>query len=389
MGPPVDRDPRMTLLIIAVLTVIMVSATCSLFEATLYSVKASHIERMVSSGQKSGKIMAKFKDSIEEPITAILTLNTIANTAGAAFAGAAASAYLGEAWLGVFSLCLALGILVFSEIIPKTFGVLHSQSLAGVVARPIQYLVWLLTPAVWAGQGLTQLLISRSAKEKIATGQDISALARIGLKEGSLKPLEQDVISRILTLKEKTADHIMTPRTVVSMVQEKFTVEKVRSEASNWPYSRLPVYGKNRDDITGIVLRRDILQAAAEDQMDKPIKDLVRKPRFVPNTMALDQILNKFLSQRTHLFMVIDEHGNFQGVLSLEDILEEMIGREIVDETDTTVDLQALARSRAQDGNMNQGNKFPGEFTESSIESEKLPINVPSVNQDSDPTEAK
>lgn len=379
----------MTLLVIAVITVIMVSAMCSLFEATLYSVKASHIEHMMSSGQKSGKIMAKFKDNIQEPITAILTLNTIANTAGAAFAGAAASAYLGEAWLGIFSLCLALAILVFSEIIPKTFGVLHSQSLAGVVARPIQYLVWLLTPAVWAGQGLTQLLIRRNTKEKTATGQDITALARLGLREGSLKPLEQDVISRILTLKEKTADHVMTPRSVVSMVQENFTVEKVRSEASTWPYSRLPVYGKNRDDITGVVLRRDVLQAAAENQMDKPIKDFVRKPRFVPNTMALDQLLNKFLSQRTHLFIVIDEHGNFQGVLSLEDILEEMIGREIVDETDTTVDLQALARSQAQDGPTIQANKFPGDSIEFPVESENSIINVPSVDQDPGSTEAK
>ena len=214
----------MTELILAVSLAVSISAVCSLFEAVLYSVPLRHIEAMVQAGKPGGKILKNLRRHVERPISAILSLNTIANTAGAAFAGAAAAAVFGNQWLGYFSALFTLAILLFSEIIPKTAGVVYGRSLVTVVAYPLRGLVWVMTPAIWLS-GLVTRLISQGKREEAITAEEIQVMARLSRRTGGILFYQEQTIERILTLQEKTAKDVMTPRTVVFSLSEHLTLQ--------------------------------------------------------------------------------------------------------------------------------------------------------------------
>ena len=333
-------------LIVAVALASGISAVCSVAEAVLYSISWTFIERLKSMGRKSGQVLHELRSNIEQPITAILTLNTIANTAGAAVAGAAAAEVFGEHSLVYFSAFFTLFILIFSEIIPKTIGVVYNESLAPLFARPLLFLVVLLKPVII----LCRFLVKFIEKKKVTppvSEEDLLAVISLTRKSGAIKAYEEESIQNILSLDKKTVKDIMTPRMVVFSLPVHLTVAEARKARTIWPHSRIPVYADDDpEDIVGIVYRREVLEALANDQDDLKLEDLMKPVHFVLESLTLDRLLIKFLESRMHLFVVLDEFGGVAGVVSLEDVLEEILGKEIVDETDQVVDMRQLARQQ-------------------------------------------
>lgn len=335
----------MTLLVLSVSTALFTSALCSLLEAVLYSAPISHIESMAQAGRSSGKVLKKLRAHVDRPISAILSLNTIANTAGAAIAGAAAAAVYGRENLALFSAFFTLAILIFSEVVPKTAGVVYSRSLAGLIAWPLQWLVWIFTPLVWLSRGITRL-VAHGRTDHGISDEELIVMARLGLQAGTIEADELMVIENILELEKKRAGDIMTPRSVMVALPQQMTVEGARNEPGVLAHSRLPIFDKSSDDVVGIVHRREILAAMADGKGTMRMEELMAPVHFVTEATPLDRLLRLFLELRQHLVVVIDEHGGVAGVVTLEDVLEEILGKEIIDEYDEVVDLREMARRR-------------------------------------------
>ncbi|MEF2145253.1 MAG: hemolysin family protein [Desulfovibrionaceae bacterium] len=333
-------------LILAVSLATFISAFCSVAEAVLYSFPWSLVESLKKQGRRSGVILENLRNNVEEPITAILTLNTVAHTVGAAIAGAAWAAVYGEETLGWFAAGFTVVILVLSEILPKTLGVAYCRPLAPRLAVVMLWLVVLFKPVTQAVSFIGKLLRRRKTTPN-ASEEDILALVSMTRRAGILKPYEARSIHNILLLDDKTVEEIMTPRTVVFSLPAGMTVAEARESRSNWPHSRFPVYeGDNPEDVVGVVYRRQVFEALADDQDEKRLSDLMKPVHFVLESLSLDRVLVLFLESRTHLFVVLDEYGGIAGVVALEDVLEEILGREIVDETDQVVDMRELAKHR-------------------------------------------
>ena len=332
-------------LIISVGLAIFISAGCSLMEAVLYSVPVRHIEAAVETGKPGGRVFKDMRENIERPIAAILSLNTIANTAGAAFAGSAVSAVFGHEWLAYFSIFFTLAILLFSEIIPKTAGVVYGPSLISLVAYPLRALVWLMGPAIWLSELVTRMIAKARTKE-VVTAEELRIMARLSLRSGEINPYQEQAIESILTLQNKLVRDVMTPRTVIFSLSEHLTVEQAVHAPEKWEHSRFPVYDEDQEDIVGIVLTRELFIAFSEGKKDMKLTELMRPVHFVVETARLNSVLIDFLERKEHLFVVIDEYGGIAGLVSLEDVLEEILGREIVDEFDEVEDKRELARRR-------------------------------------------
>lgn len=335
-------------LIIAVSLAIGLSALCSLFEAILFSVPASHVEILAAKGTYAGRILKELKSNIHKPITAILTLNTIANTLGAAIAGAAAAAVLGEGQVSLFSILFTLAILIFSEIIPKTVGVSYAKALSPIIAPPLSWLVTILTPFVFVCDLITQL-IPGNDKMKDVTPEEVMATTILSRKSGQLDKEQEGVIKNMIELSKKTVREAMTPRTVTFTLNEATPISQavlMRQELDR--HSRVPVYRQQADEISGIVLRKDILLNAVAGHQNRPLKILKQPVNFVPENAPLNTVLLDFFDRRQHLFCVVDEYGGFTGVISLEDIIEEIIGREIIDESDADKTMRELARAKGK-----------------------------------------
>lgn len=332
-------------LVLSVSFALVVSAICSLFEAVLYTVPRTHIESLAQMGSASGRLFKEFRKEIDRPIAAILSLNTIAHTAGAALSGAFALAVFGPQWIAVFSVFFTLAILIFSEVIPKTAGVVYSRPLASLIARPLQFLVWFFTPAIWLCQFATRR-VSKQGPERGVSEEELILMTRLGLHAGSIEPDEAEVIQNILSLESKKVRSIMTPRTVVFFLSIHLSVEEARKKEGILNYSRIPVYDKDPEDVVGIIHARELFSTQTEDPQKVQLMQLLRPVHFVPDSLSLDILLRQFLGRRQHMFIVIGEFGEWAGVVTLEDVLEEILGREIVDEFDEVVDLRELARQR-------------------------------------------
>lgn len=334
-------------LIIAVTSAILISATCSVFEAALYSLSASHIELMEKKNPQQATILKKLKNNIDQPITAILTLNTIANTIGASVAGAATVAVFGQSSLLWFSLLFTLAILLFSEILPKTVGVVYARQLAGYISTPIQWMVFTLKPMILLCQAVTRLIPNTGGANQISP-EELRTIAKMSRKSGEIEKEQELVIANILQLGQKSVRQVMTPRTVTFSQDKDLTVtEAVQSEDQWEMHSRVPVYDKDKDNVTGIVLTKDVFMAAASKEKNSiTLAQIMRPVHFVPETAPLNRILIDFFECHQHLFVVVDEYGGITGVISMEDIIEEIVGREIVDESDKTKNMRELARKR-------------------------------------------
>ena len=333
---------------LVVLLVLVTSAICSLFEAVLYSIPGTFVEQLEQSGRPAGRILKQMKEQVDRPITAILSLNTISNTGGGALAGALAAGALGGGNVIYFSIVFTLAILLFAEVVPKTIGVVYARQLAPIIARPMYLLVGAFRPLIGLVQIVTKL-IRKGQKEHPVSDADLLTLVVSGLRSGTLNQDEARVIENVLSMDTRTVKQVMTPRPVVFTLSARTSAREAVSEDAIEKYSRIPVFGKDPDDLVGVVRTVDILTALANDRFDVKMEQITRPIHFVIDSTPLDDLLRTFLKRRQHLVAVIDEFGGISGIVTLEDVLEELIGREIVDESDQVTDLRAYAQRRRED----------------------------------------
>ena len=334
------------LLCLSVGLAIVISALCSLSEASFYSLPMSHIEIISQKHKRIGRILLEMKKDIHRPITAVLTLNTIANTAGATISGAAAIAVFGADSMVWFSILFTMAILLFSEILPKTLGVSYCRELALWIAYPLHWMIKLLTPFILVIQAITRLLPAKD-DALLVSAQEIQALARQSHKSGEISLQERRVITNILDLKDKTVRQIMTPLTVTFMLDANLTVaQAMQADEMLNMHSRIPVFEKNTAEVVGIILRKDIFNWGTQGAGEKTLREFMQPVHFVPETGRLTAVMLEFFDHHKHLFMVVDEYGSVTGVISLEDIIEEIVGREIIDESDRDTDMRELAKRK-------------------------------------------
>ncbi|MGH1485703.1 MAG: CNNM domain-containing protein [Cellvibrionaceae bacterium] len=337
----------MTLLLVYLAIAIGISFLCSVLEAVLLSITPSFVEKMQSRKPRAAAKLIKVKNNLDESLSSILILNTFAHTMGAAGVGSQAVQVFGPQWETLIAVLLTLIILYFSEIIPKTLGATFWQQLATPSAFIISILVKLVYPLVWVSTRLTRLF-SRHKDNEI-TREEIIALASLSHKDGELFTQENTYLSNLLNLRDIKTEQILTPRTVAHMLDESLTVEEALANPKTREFSRIPVYSGTVDKVESKVLLVDLFEAAANNQADIQIKTLSMPLFRVSEKLPVQKLLDMFIKQRAHLFLVEDEFGQTAGVVTLEDAIETLLGREIVDERDTVVDMQALARKNYRD----------------------------------------
>ena len=334
----------MLTLLISTGTVLMVSCVCSLLEAALYSLPVSQIEIIARSHPSSGSILRKLHKDIQSPISAILTLNTLANTGGAAIAGAAFVGVFPETPETYFTILISLGVLIFSEIIPKTTGVVYARPLARFIAHPIQWLVWTFSPFIWLNKSITYLITRKGNNDRGIAPEEIEIIARMSSKAGNISGEQERVITNILNLEHRRAREIMTPRTVVFALDRTLTLSAAREQAGRWPHNRVPLYSESSSDkIVSLVLRHDVFNALADGHDQALLSSIERPIHVVPESARASELLKQYLSRQEHLFIVVDEYGIFSGIITLEDVIEAIVGQEIVGEFDPDVDMRERA----------------------------------------------
>ena len=332
------------LIYIVMLISVLLSALCSMLEATLLSTPLSYITGLEDKGIRGAQLLKRLKQSPDRAISAILCLNTIANTVGASIVGSLVAEAYGSTALGVFSTIFTMVILIFSEIIPKTIGTSYWRKLAISAARIINAMIFIMFPLVWVLEHLTHLISSKSTQVSVSR-EDISAMVSVATEEEVIEKDEKKMIQNLLKLDEITAHEIMTPSTVVEMAEGAMTVREFYD--SDLTHSRILVYDEdNSDYVIGYVLRQTVLEKMAEDKFKTRIRDISRPILSVPEDEPVGNIWERFLEKKEHISVIIDEYGTFRGLVTLEDVIETMLGQEIVDETDEVVDMQEYAKEQ-------------------------------------------
>ncbi|MFK5978656.1 MAG: CNNM domain-containing protein [Rhizobiaceae bacterium] len=334
----------MTLLLLFMLLAIGVSFLCSILEAVLLSVTPSYIVSMEAEKPELAKRLSELKKEVDRPLAAILSLNTVAHTVGAAGAGAQAAIVFGETSLAIFSAILTLLILVLSEIIPKTIGATFWKPLTPMIATMLPPLIWAMWPLVKLSQGITYLM--GGSGEGAISRAEIAAMADVGQRAGVVDEGESRIVRNLLQFNKLSAQDIMTPRTVVYALPQSISVGEALEGIDEMRFSRIPIYGETIDEISGFVLKTDILLKAVNRGKKTALEKLKRDLLRVPVNLNLQELFETLLKTNAHIALVEDKYGGTAGVVSLEDVVETLIGLEIVDEADTIADLQALARSK-------------------------------------------
>jgi len=334
------------LLVAYILLALLVSFLCSVAEAVLLSITPSYIASIKDKRPKAAKLIARLKqENVDQSLAAILTLNTIAHTVGAIGAGAKATIVFGSAWFGLFSAVMTLLILFLSEIIPKTLGAVYWRSLAPLVAHFIRVMIIGLYPLIWFSELLTRF-IARGKSVHVFSREEFVALAGVGERGGHLDESESRIIQNLFRFKSLHAEDVMTPRTVIHAMPAKTTVQAALKDTEQWPFSRIPIFEEDIDHIVGFVLRDDLLFAAAQDKHDETLASLRRDIMITSEQSSLSDLLDQMLEKREYFAIVVDDHGGTHGLVTLEDVVETLLGAEIVDEIDRVEDMQAYARSR-------------------------------------------
>ncbi|RDX35409.1 HlyC/CorC family transporter [Kangiella sp. HD9-110m-PIT-SAG06] len=334
------------LLVAYILVALVFSFVCSIAEAVLLSITPSYIEHLQQDRPRRAILLKKLRlDNVDRSLAAILTLNTIAHTVGAIVAGAKATLVFGNAWIGLFSALMTLAILFFSEIIPKTIGAVYWERLAPATAVFVRWLTKVLYPLIWVSEGLTKL-ISRGKQQHIFSREEFLAMAGLGKKTGDIDEHESRIIDNLFRLGSLKAKDIMTPRRVIHYLQENDKINDVFDHVVSTKFSRIPVYSNDIDDITSFVLKDDVLMAQAQGQESWQLKQIQREIVCVLDEMKLPNLLESLLNQRQHIALVVDEYGDTRGLVTLEDLVETLLGMEIMDEVDEVRDMQKLAREQ-------------------------------------------
>ncbi|PLX25440.1 MAG: hemolysin [Salinivirgaceae bacterium] len=333
----------MVLLIIYLFIAIGISFLCSILEAVLLSTPDSYVEVLKNEKRKGAATLDKLKSEIDKPLSAILTINTIAHTIGAAGVGAQASKVFGEVYFGIISAILTLLILILSEIIPKTIGATHWRKLILPSVPLLKSFLIIAFPFVILSEQITKL-IAKKGKAFSFSRQDLSTIASIGYKEGIIDKDESQLIFNLMKLDKVQTEDIMTPRIVMVTASEKMTVGKLFNQKDELNFSRIPIYNKNKEDITGYVLKADVWEKVAMDEHEVTLADLKREITKVYERVPVPRLFQLMVKKNDMMALVIDEYGGTEGLVTMEDIIETITGIEIVDEKDTHIDYQKLAR---------------------------------------------
>lgn len=333
------------LMVIFATVAIGFSFVCSIAEAVVLSVSPSYIASLKTSGKPSGERIRKVKENIDRTLAGILTLNTIAHTVGSGGAGAYAAKYYGQASVGIAMTVLTLLILFLSEIIPKTIGATYWRALAPMTAWFVQGLTWCLYPLIWVSEILTKMLTGGKRLHGM-TREEFTALADIGAEGGQLDIKESRIVKNLMKFPELCAKDIMTPRTVVFTLQQDQSVAEVMEKVRETSFSRIPIFGEYKDEVMGYVLKNDVLLKERTKDGSAYLRDLKKDIRAVNQDTPLSDVLEELLDNRAHIMIVVDMHGGLQGIVTLEDVVETLIGIEIVDEVDQIDDMRILARQK-------------------------------------------
>lgn len=336
-----------TLLLAFFLFALTFSFFCSLWEAVLLSITPSHARLQSQQGTRVGRYLEDFKANIDRPLAAILTLNTIAHTAGAIGVGDQAAAIWAQAnpWITRVAVpaSMTVAILVFSEIVPKTIGALYWRRFVTFTVHSLRLLTKVLAPFVWLSQYITRRL-KRDTTQPVLTRTDFLAMAELGAEEGVFEAQESEMIGHLIRFQTIEARDVMTPRTVVAVASENGSIDDYYGKAKSQPFSRIPVYDDSKDHITGYLLRDDLFMAMVEGRGDRPITTLRREIVAVGEAYAITDLFNEFRARKEHLAVVLDDFGGMAGIVTMEDVIETLLGLEIVDETDAAVDMRELAQ---------------------------------------------
>lgn len=343
----------MILLFAYLFLALFVSFLCSIMEAVLLSTPISFLIVKDDEGSTWAKGFIDLKTNVDKPLSAILSLNTMAHTIGAAGVGAQATAVFGEVYFGLVSAVLTVLILVLSEIIPKTIGAIYWKRLSKVSSKIMKGMIVVSYPLVVMSAFITKL-ISKNSPEQTTSREEIAVLANIGADEGIFSTKEHKIIQNILQLKNVKAKEIMTPRVVVDLADEEEYLtdyfmreqEEKKEDGQSLKFSRIPVYSKDEEDITGYVFRQDVYEKLAEDKFELRLKDIRQEIIVVPNTIVIFTLWEKLLEKSEHIALIVDEYGGLDGVVTMEDIIETLLGLEIVDEKDTITDMQKYAKEK-------------------------------------------
>ena len=338
----------MTLLIVFLLGAMSISFLCSILESVLMSTPLSYITMREDEGYRPAVVFKKYKQDNTCAIAAILSLNTIANTIGAAGVGRQAALVLSSVPFGVVSAVVTILILVFSEIIPKTIGTTQWRHMMGFTAYTIRTLIVVLYPVVILVQWLTRLIAHKDEEEVSVSREEVAAMADMGEDEGVIDEDENKIIQNVIKLNDIKAYDVMTPRVVAATAPEQMTLKQFYRSDEYSHFSRIPVYAEEEDFITGYVLRSEALEELAEDHFSKSLGDIKREIPLFNEEMSVADIWDSLLKHKEQIGGIIDEYGSFQGIITLEDIIETIFGLEIIDESDEVTDMQQYARERWQ-----------------------------------------
>lgn len=336
----------MGLILLYLLGALALSFLCSILEAVLLSTPMSFISMKENEGNKTATLMKRYKNNVDRPVGAILSLNTIAHTIGSAGVGAESIKIFGEEYFGLISAILTLLILVLSEIIPKTIGASYWRSLAMISTKIIRVLIFITYPLVLLSEVITKIFTPKNHQVSVSR-EEVSAMVDVGTTEGIFRESESKIIKSCIHLAGVKAREIMTPSIVVETANTNLTIKEFYDQQT-WNFSRIPVYDTNKDYIVGYVLKDMVLKALSDDKFDTKLSDMVRSILSFNEDDSVYQIWEKMLEKREHISIIVDEYGCLRGVVSMEDIIETMTGVEIVDEDDVAVDMQAFAKEKSR-----------------------------------------
>lgn len=335
-------------LILATVVTLTVSFVCSLFEALVLSTTVAEIEALKKSRPARGQRLETIKLELDATISSILTLNTIANGLGSVVIGAlGAHIFQSDRTLAVYTLAFGIVLLVGAEVLPKNIGVVYRRALQPYVVHPLWWLRRVLTPVTWFCNVVVRLIVRQDARGH-RSDEEIILLAEHGARQGTLSQSESSIIANALSLDDIRVSDLMTPRTVVTALRKSATIAEVFREFPNLPFGRMPVYGSNVDDIIGLVRRRDLLKAKGNDQDSLLVETLMHEAQFIPETATAANAMQVCLKAHQQLLVAVDEFGATAGVLTMEDIIEHLIGGEIFEKDDLVVDMRELARAKLQ-----------------------------------------
>ena len=333
----------MTALLLFLFGAMAISFLCSILEASLMSTPISYVTMREEDGYKPASKFKSFKQDSSRPIAAILSQNTIANTIGAAGVGQQANILFGSHWFALVSVIVTILILVFSEIIPKTIGATRWKSLMGFTTACISFLIFIMYPIVVCIEWLQKHITPKDSSDTTVSRDEVSAMANVAEEEGDLEEDENAIIQNLINMDDVTAADVMTPRVVAHIAPERMTIKTFYRDKRYLHHSRIPVFADNDEYITGYILRMEALQLMAEDKYDVTLGEIKREIASFNEDTPLDEIWDEMLRKDEQISVVINEYGSFQGILTLEDVIETLLGSEIVDEYDTVRDMQQLA----------------------------------------------